>query len=228
MARRKIYDANALRDLYLKATTNKYSKATRKAAKQKLIDIAEDQRSEANERLVDLKLEGYNYGQAQDTARNYIKEHYGERALSFHKERKLGDIYEQALQVSAFLGAKESTVEGQKAIERARFEKFREKSPAFEKMNDEKLRDFLRFLGNTSAGEYLNFYDDSGDEREMIVEMWEDENKVEKLNELLADYEKYTEDLDKGVEPSEARGLSASELREELYALYTSKEKRKR
>ena len=230
MSRKKTkrYDANELRDLFVKATTNKYTPAERKAAKQKLLEIAEEQRAEANERLVDLRASGYDYGQAYDTAQNYIEQHYGDRAKSFHKERSLGNIYSQALQVSSFLNSKQSTIKGQKAIEKARFKTFREKSPALAKMKAKDLREFLRFLGNTSAGDYLNFYDDSGDQREMIAEMWEDEGKREKLNELLAQYQKYTEEIENGAEPTEAEGLSASELREELYALYTSPEKRKR
>lgn len=228
MARRKQYNANDIRELYVKATTNKYSEATRKAAKAKLLEIAEEQRVIANERLVDLRASEYAYGQAYDTAQNYIEQHYGDRALSFHKQRKLGDVYSQALQISAFINSKQSTVKGQKEIEKQRFKTFREMSPKLSKMKTKDLREFLRFLGNTTAGEYLNFYDDSGDEREMIAELWDDENKAEKLNDLLDEYSQYLDDLKKGIEPEDARGLSAAELRSELYALYTSEEKRKR
>lgn len=217
-----------IRKLYVTATSNKVSDAKRKAAKSKLLEIAEDQRVEANERLVDLRASDYDYGQAYDTAQNYIEQHYGDRALSFHKQRKLGDVYSQAMQIASFLNSKQSAVSGQKAIEQQRFKKFREMSPKLRNMKTKDLREFLKFLGNTSAGDYLNFYDDSGDEREMIAELWDDENKADKLNALLDEYEDYMADIKKGVEPEDACGLSASELREQLYALYTSEEKRKR
>lgn len=228
MPRRKQFDANKIRELYVKATTNKYSAATRKAAKAELLDITEEQRSIANERLVDLRLAGYDYGQAYDTAQNYIEQHYGERARTFYKLRKIGDVYTQALQISAFINSKQSTVQGQKQIEKERFKTFREMSPKLSKMKTKELREFLRFLGNTTAGEYLNFFDDSGDEREMIAELWDDENKAEKLNALLDEYSQYLEDMKKGIDAKDARGLSALELRDELYALYTGEEKRKR
>ena len=217
-----------IRRLYVTTTSNKVSSAKRKAAKAKLLEIAEDQRFEANERLVDLRMSGYNYGQAYDVAQNYIEQHYGEKAKSFYKQRKLGDVYSQAMQIASFLNSKQSTVSGQKAIEQQRFKKFREMSPKLKTMKTKDLREFLKFLGNTSAGDYLNFFDDSGDEREMIAELWDDESKAEKLNALLAEYEDYAADIKNGVEPKDARGLSASELRDELYALYTSEEKRKR
>ena len=217
-----------IRKLYVTATSNKVSDAKRKAAKSKLLEIAEDQRVEANERLVDLRASDYDYGQAYDTAQNYIEQHYGDRALSFHKQRKLGDVYSQAMQIASFLNSKQSTVSGQKAIEQQRFKKFREMSPKLRTMKTKDLREFLKFLGNTSAGDYLNFYDDSGDEREMIAELWDDESKADKLNALLDEYEEYISDIKNGVEPKDARGLSALELREQLYALYTSEEKRKR
>lgn len=227
--RKKLYDQNALRDLYVTATTNKFSPAKRKAAKAKLLEIAEEQRALANERLVDLRASEYAYGQAYDTAQNYIEQHYGDKALSFHKERKLGDVYEQALRVSSFLSSRQSTVAGQKQIERQRFKTFRELSPNLAKMKTKDLREFLRFLGNTSAGEYLNFYGDSGDERELIADLWSKESKKEKLNDLLGQYSLYLDDIKKGADPKEeARGLSALELREELYALYSSQEKRSR
>jgi hypothetical protein len=228
MSRRKHYNVDQIRKLYVTATSNKVSDAKRKAAKSKLLEIAEEQRVEANERLVDLRASDYAYGQAYDVAQNYIEQHYGDRALSFHKQRKLGDVYSQAMQIASFLNSKQSTVSGQKAIEQQRFKKFREMSPKLRTMKTKDLREFLKFLGNTSAGDYLNFYDDSGDEREMIAELWDDENKADKLNALLAEYEEYMSDIKNGVEPKDARGLSASELREQLYALYTSEEKRKR
>ena len=107
MGRRKHYNVDQIRKLYVTATSNKVSDAKRKAAKSKLLEIAEDQRVEANERLVDLRASDYDYGQAYDTAQNYIEQHYGDRALSFHKQRKLGDVYSQAMQIASFLNPKQ-------------------------------------------------------------------------------------------------------------------------
>lgn len=229
-------DINKIRALFVKATNPKLAESTRKRAQNELYKIAEQQRTTANSRLAALRKSEYAYGNAYDNAENYIESHYGENAKTYHKlkndPQNINDIYEQALSTNAFLSSKESTVRHQKTVEQKRFETFRTRpdfAALFEDKSDAELRAFLKYMGNQYVGQYLSFFDASADELEKIVEMFDSETKSERMTALFDEFEKwYKQVYEEGVEPKDAEGLSVSELRDELRALYESDTKRKR
>lgn len=229
----RITDVNELHRLYLKATNPQYAESTRKKARAELVKINERQRARANDRLYDLRRTEYAYGNAYDNAQNYIEQHYGTDAKSFYKltvgdkENDLNSLYSQALAINSFLSSPQSTVRTQKAIEQKRFETFKSRediAELFKDRSDAEMRDFLRFMGNESVGEYLSFYDESATELESIVEMYDDENKRDKLTDLFEQFSEYYEDVfEKGVLPKNAGGISASELSTALEMLRQGK-----
>ena len=232
----KLTNVNHIRKLFLTASDNNKAEATRKRARTELTNILERERKTANSRLKALESKDYDYGNAYDNARSYIEREQGENARAFYKPKKnatLDEIYDEALAVNAFLANPQSKVSTQKAIENKRFETYRnmifsDGSSPFATMTDDDLRGFLRFLGNESAGDYLSFYDESGDDLEQMALIWQDESKRDKLRDLMKEYETYTKQIDAGVEPKDAGGLSVTDLRKELFKLYASHTKRTR
>lgn len=221
----RITDVNELHRLFLKATNKQYAESTRKKARAKLYKINERQRARANERLYKLRRTEYAYGNAYDNAQNFIEQHYGADAKSFYKLTKgdnvdINKLYSQALAINSFLSSPQSTVRTQKAIEQKRFETFKNRediASLFKDKSDKELRAFLRFMGNESVGEYLSFYNESGDELEKIVEMYDDESKRDKLADLFSEFSKFYEDVYENKElPKNARGISSNELSQAL------------
>lgn len=234
-------DINKIRSLYVKATNQQLAKSTRKRAREELYAISEKQRSVANSRLKTLRKKDLAYGNAYDHAKHYILQHYGSGAKSFHaiknEEKNISDIYEQALAINKFVSSEESRASHQKAIEEKRFETFRTREDfagIFTDMKDEDLKSFLRYMGNQWIGDYLAKYQDSGDELERVVEIWQDESATEELTDLLNQFkiyrtaEKEAEAKNEYFDAKHASGLSYSQLEEELMKLYESLEKRHR
>lgn len=229
----RITDVNEIHRLFLKATNNQYAESTRKKARAELVKINERQRARANERLYNLRRSEYAYGNAYDNAQNFIEQHYGKDATSFYKltvgdnKDSLNILYSQALAINSFLSSPQSMVKTQKAIEQKRFETFKTRediAKLFKDRSDEELREFLRFMGNESVGEYLNFYDESATELESIVEMYDDENKREKLTDLFDRFSEFYEDVYVNkISPKNARGISSNELSYALDALQEGK-----
>ena len=241
MAYAKGVDINKIRSLYVKATNQQLAKSTRKRAREELYAISEKQRSVANSRLATLRREDLAYGNAYDNARHYILQHSGTKAKSFHKikqdESNIGAIYEQALAINKFVSSEESRASHQRAIEEKRFETFRTRedfAEAFADLSDADLKSFLRYMGNQWIGDYLSKYEDSGDELERIVEIWQDESTNEEVTDLLNQFKQYRKaelDAERNNEifdAENAAGLSYSELEKELVRLYESIEKRRR
>lgn len=239
--RNRIGNINTIRALFVKATNPQNAESTRKRARAELYRIAESQRKIANSRLKALRAADMAYGNAYDNAKSYISSHYGDAAKTFYKIKQdaahINEIYEQALAVNAFASSDESKVKHQRLIERKRFETFRTRESfggLFSDWSDKELREFLRYLGNENIGDYLSFYDESGDQLEMVAEAWRDDTAREKLTDLLAQYNEYREQEEKAkqagehFEASSATGLSHSEFDKELMKLYASIAKRRR
>lgn len=225
----RITDVNEIHRLYLKAKNKDLAESTRKKARAELAKINERQRARANERLYNLRRTEFAYGNAYDNAQNFIEQHYGKDAKSFYKLKtddstaSIEKLYSQALAINAFVSSPQSMVKTQKAIEQKRFETFKNREDIgdlFKDRTDDELRSFLKFMGNESVGEYLNFYDESATELESIVEMYDNESKREKLTDLFDEFSKFYDDVHvHKISPKNARGISASELSYALDAL---------
>ena len=225
-----------IRTLFVRAANPNNSQSTRTRARNDLYRIAEQQRSVSNSRLSSLRRSEYAYGNAYDNAQQFIERQYGENAKSFYKiknePKNLNKIYTQALATNAFISSKESTVRYQKTVEQKRFETFRNRpdfAAIFGDKDDKELREFLKYMGNQYVGQYLQFFDASADELEKIVDMFDNDTKRERMTALFQEFENYYKDVyENGVDPKEARGISTTQLRQELNELYESSEKRRR
>lgn len=237
-AKSKVKGANVdrIRRLFVTASNPNNAQSTRTRARNELYKIAEQQRSVANSRIKSLRQQEYAYGNAYDNAQQFIEAQYGDNAKSFYKlkndPKSLNAIYTQALATNAFISSKESTVRYQKTVEQKRFETFRNRpdfAAIFGDKDDNELREFLKYMGNQYVGQYLQFFDASADELEKIVDMFDSDTKRERMTALFKEFEDYYKDVyEHGVDPKDARGISTSELREELKKLYESSEKRRR
>ena len=145
--------------------------------------------------------------------------------------------YEQALRARNFLMSEESTVSGQKKIEKRRFETYREKYAFAQDMSDSDLRLFFKFLGNSGADDYLAYYSESGsgDEVAELAEMFTHATGDEraKMFDLFKEFERWneaTQKLERGEidEIPDDYGKTFSELRKDLNTLYEGIEKRRR
>lgn len=182
----------------------------------------------------------YAYGTSYDTMKQYLDQ-TGRKTLPQVKTDNTQPVtaaqYEQALRARKFLASEESTISGQKKIERRRFETYREKYAFAENMNDAQLREFLKFLGNSGADDYLAFYSESGsgDEVAKLADMFAhaDESEKDKMFGLFREFEKWneaTQKLERGEidEIPADYGKTFTELRKDLSALYEGIEKRRR
>ena len=232
-----------IRHLYVMQTRAK-SKGAGTRARNELERITREMQNTANSRLKRLRASDYAYGTTYDTTSEYLEQ----RGLKYFRETsemrkgKTAPLtktsYEYALRLNAFLQSKETTISGQKAIERKRFDTFRE-NPNFEfarEMDDGQLRNFLRFLGNSGADEYLDYFGEgSGDQLEELAYEYNrasdtQKQKMESLFEEFKRFNKYAKEVEEGKRadfPTES-GLSYSELRKELDGLYEEIAKRKR
>lgn len=222
----KLHDINDIRHLYVKATSQKTSTVEKDNAKNELKRIVNDMRKIANRRMSDLRKAGYDYGTTYDTAQQWIEQHYGERARTFHAPKvdtpqDLAVTYEEALKLLSFVNSKESTVGQQRAIERKRFETYRRESEIARTMTDSELRNFLKFMGNTSLHDYMDFYEESGQLRDMVMSIFSS-GYESKLNDLFEEYQTYLDDLKSGISGSKAGGKSTYEVYEALTELYNS------
>ena len=120
-------------------------------------------------------------------------------------------------------------------INKERNETFREKWPELtEGKSDAWLTDFQRFLGGTGVQDFLKFFRDSGEEVEVLGELFDDSQEAETmrpaLQELFSEYEKFNEWRDKNPDADirDRVGLTFTELKKELDRLYESAAKRGR
>lgn len=235
----KLASISKIRRLYAQQYKGK-SAAARTRARNQLKEIVNQQNRIANQRMRRLEQTDYAYGSSYDTLKQNL-EQTGRKTLPQVKTENQIPVsasqYEQALRVRKFLASKESTVSGQKSIEKRRFETYRANYSFAEDMSDTELRSFLKFLGNSGADDYLAYFSESGsdDEMEELASMFAhaDESEKDKMFDLFKEFEKWneaTEKLERGeIEEIPADyGKTFSELRKDLSALYEGIEKRRR
>ena len=241
MALTKVPSAERLRHLFI-MQSNGANAASRARARNELKQITRDLQRIANNRLRKLEQTDYAYGNVYDTTMQYF-EQTGRRSFTLPKDMRANakqDIgasaYHYALRVRAFVASPETTISGQKAIERDRFETFRYSFPEAADMSDDELRGFLKFMGNSGMDAYLDVYGGySGEEVEEILHEYirGDAGERAKMAEIFKQYEeyaKYEEQLKAGrikAIPKDA-GIDFATAREELSSLYESIAKRRR
>ena len=144
--------------------------------------------------------------------------------------------YHYALRVRAFVASPETTITGQKALEKERFQSFRYSFPEAAEMSDDELRGFLKFMGNSGMDAYLDVFGGySGEEVEEILHnyMQGGEQQRAKMAEIFGQYEQYAkqEELLKAgrIEaiPKDV-GIDFATARKQLNSLYESIAKRRR
>ena len=235
----KLASLSKIRRLYAQQYSGK-SAAARTRARNQLKEIVNQQNRIANQRIKRLEKTDYAYGTSYDTIKQYLDQ-TGRKTLpqvkTDNKQPVTASQYEQALRSRRFLLSKESTISGQKEIERKRFETYRANYSFAKNMDDAQLREFLKFLGNSGADDYLAFYSESGsgDEVAELAEMFAhaDETEKNKMFDLFREFEKWneaTEKLERGeIDEIPANyGKTYTELRKDLSALYEGIEKRRR
>ena len=238
-----------LRHLYVQQRKGK-SKAARTRARNELVQLTKRMQSTANRRLREIRASDFAYGSTYDMTENYL-EQKGDRYFKLPTEARRGrtntetgekypltnETYNYAIRLQSFLASKETTVSGQRRIEKDRFATYRANFPYANEMSDGVLRDFLKFLGNSGVKDYLDYYGEaSGDEVEELADIFahSTEEEDEKLKQLFSDYAKYADAAEKVKRgelqsiPKELRQYKFSNLRKELDTLYESIEKRSR
>ena len=219
---------------------NAKSAAARTRARNELKAIINQQNRVVNQRMKRLEATDYDYGTTYDTMKQYM-EQTGRKTLPQvkvdNKTPVTGEQYEQALRARKFLMSEESTVSGQKKIEKRRFETYRDKYSFARDMSDADLRSFLKFLGNSGADDYLAYFSESGsgDEVTELADMFAhaDEDEKEKMFDLFKEFEKWneaTKKLERGEIDTipEGYGKTFTELRKDLSVVYEGIEKRRR
>lgn len=235
-----VVDINLISHLYDVAVGGR-SKGARTRARNQLGEILGKEVNRANQRMRELEKQGLDYGLAYDTAAEYLEGRGRKRFrrpgknLAAASEDQIRELYEETLRARQFLASKASTVSGQKRINKERNETFREKWPELtEGKSDEWLTDFQRFLGGTGVQDFLKFFRDSGEEVEVLGELFDDSQEAETmrpaLQELFSEYEKFNEWRDKNPDADirDRVGLTFTELKMELDKLYESASKRGR
>lgn len=245
----KLPSIEHIRHLYVQQRKGR-SKAARTRARNELLEITRNLQKTANSRLRTLRQSDYAYGSVYDTTENYL-EQKGKQYFTLPTEAKRGRInpqtgekyplsnetYAYTLRLQSFVASKETTITGQREIEKKRFETYRQNFPFARDMSDGELRNFLRFLGNSGVHEYLDYFGEaSGDEVEELADIYARANmdEVQKLNFLFdefAQYEKAAKQVEAGTInkiPDFLSNYNFSSLRKELSNLYESIEKRTR
>lgn len=243
----KLPSVEHVRHLYVMQRTAK-SRSARTRARNELLKITKSLQGTANRRLYALRKSNYAYGTTYDTTAQYLEQR-GIKNFALPTEARRGRInkntgekypltnetYDYTLRLLGFLHSKETTITGQKAIEKKRFGTYRERYTFASEMTDNDLRDFLRFLGNAGVDEYLDYYGEaSGDEMEEIETIFEKANKEERkslagLFEDFNEFQKQTREVQDGKRADVDAGLpNFTTLRNELKKTYEDITKRER
>lgn len=130
---------------------------------------------EVNKRLIGLEKKKYDYGQGWATAVNYTQVMYESNRFEYARNMDK-DWYQMGQQSQIgikFLGYESSSVEGQRAIEERRFQKFKEKGIFDETVTRRKARNFLRFLGNEESEQVIESYGNSSTVIEMLWDAYQ-------------------------------------------------------
>ena len=219
-------DVNRIRKLVNTARVGK-SKGARTRARNELVKQLISDAKKANSRLAALRREGLDYGSAADSAEHWLGQQ-GRRTFSQSTRQSIDAMEEELLRLRAFLSSPQSTVGGQRRINKKRVDSFRDANLVPEDMTDSDVEDFQRFLGNMSVQEYLSFYAESDDAVEALADLFDDDDG--KVQDLFVQYKaflKWRED-NPFSSAEKAPGLSFSEVKEEIDKLYEDLTKRRR
>lgn len=109
---------------------------------------------EANDRLERLERAGYKQ-YAYDLATTYTKTAYNSNRFKGIEVTDAKDLRKQIRQMQVFLDKRTSLVAGQKEVEKARIEKFKE-NPVFAKWDSRKIKSFIKFLGDKNTRQLVD------------------------------------------------------------------------
>ena len=141
---------------------------------------------EANKRLEKLERHGYKL-YAYDLATTYTKTAYKSNRFKGTEITDPKDLRRQIRQMQVFLDKRTSLVAGQKEVEKARIEKFKE-NPVFAKWDSRKIKSFIKFLGDKNTRQLVDH--NSRVSGEQVDRLWGafQNTKREELDKMIQRY----------------------------------------
>lgn len=141
---------------------------------------------EANNRLEKLERNGYKQ-YAYDLATTYTKTAYKSNRFKGIELTEPKDLRKQIRQMQVFLDKRTSLVVGQKEVEKARIEKFKE-NPVFAKWDSRKIKSFIKFLGDKNTRQLVDH--NSRVSGEQVDRLWGafQNTKREELDKMIQRY----------------------------------------
>lgn len=141
---------------------------------------------EANDRLERLERAGYKQ-YAYDLATTYTKTAYKSNRFKGIEITDAKDLRRQIRQMQVFLDKRTSLVVGQKEVEKARIEKFKE-NPVFAKWDSRKIKSFIKFLGDKNTRQLVDH--NSRVSGEQVDRLWGafQNTKREELDKIIQRY----------------------------------------
>ena len=141
---------------------------------------------EANNRLENLERHGYKL-YAYDLAVTFTKTAYKSNRFKGIEVTDPTDLRKQIRQMQVFLDKRTSLVAGQKEVEKARIEKFKE-NPVFAKWNSRKIKSFIKFLGDKNTRQLVDY--NSRVSGEQVDRLWGafQNTKREELDKMIQRY----------------------------------------
>ncbi len=141
---------------------------------------------EANNRLEKLERNGYKQ-YAYDLATSFTKTAYKSNRFKGIEVTDPKDLRKQIRQMQVFLDKRTSLVVGQKEVEKARIEKFKE-NPVFAKWDSRKIKSFIKFLGDKNTRQLVDH--NSRVSGEQVDRLWGafQNTKREELDKMIQRY----------------------------------------
>lgn len=141
---------------------------------------------EANNRLEKLERNGYKQ-YAYDLATTFTKTAYKSNRFKGIEVTDAKDLRRQIRQMQVFLDKRTSLVVGQKEVEKARIEKFKE-NPVFAKWDSRKIKSFIKFLGDKNTRQLVDH--NSRISGEQVDRLWGafQNTKREELDKMIQRY----------------------------------------
>lgn len=141
---------------------------------------------EANNRLEKLEKHGYKQ-YAYDLATTFTKTAYKSNRFKGIEVTDAKDLRKQIRQMQVFLDKRTSLVVGQKEVEKARIEKFKE-NPVFAKWDSRKIKSFIKFLGDKNTRQLVDH--NSRISGEQVDRLWGafQNTKREELDKMIQRY----------------------------------------
>lgn len=141
---------------------------------------------EANNRLEKLERNGYKQ-YAYDLATTFTKTAYKSNRFKGIEVTDAKDLRRQIRQMQVFLDKRTSLIVGQKEVEKARIEKFKE-NPVFAKWDSRKIKSFIKFLGDKNTRQLVDH--NSRISGEQVDRLWGafQNTKREELDKMIQRY----------------------------------------